>query len=94
MYITSGLESNATVFSDIDEEVAVIRGLKVWNRESQLLSKLNSQEQDDIQKGVFYFHHHYAVLKETFDDHENWHNFWHLTSTSSNPSGVEFVSMV
>ena len=47
MYVTSGLESNATVFSDIEDQDEVVRPLKVLYRDNQLLNSLNTQEYED-----------------------------------------------
>lgn len=90
MYVTSGAESNETVFSDIEDQDEVVEPLTVYNRNSKLLAQLSPQEYNETTsgEGVFFYHHSYAVLKKTFDDNPVWKSFWTLTTTSTNSLGV------
>jgi hypothetical protein len=90
MYVTSGQSDNRTVFTEVTGQDGFSCPLIVKNHDSKLLRSLSNPEYTDTVNadGVFYFHHRWSVMVNTFNNNGNWTNFWKLISTTKTKYGA------
>lgn len=90
MYITSGFADNVSVFTEVFGQDGKTCPMIVQSEESELLQSLSMDEYTDATTGdgIFFFHHRWAILHETFKSNDAWQLMWNLVSTSKTPDGT------
>ena len=94
MFITSGQTDYRTVLTPVTGQNGLTCPLIVKNSNSKLLKTLSEAERSDATtgSGLFFYHHYWAVMLDTYNSNSNWTNFWNLISTSKTIYGQEFLS--
>ena len=92
-YLTSNY--NPSIIQPINGNIDIIEPIDLTGQESYLFKTFNKAQVEKMTKGhgVVFYHNHYAVKIDTFNQNQYLRKFWNLIATSTSPYNEEFVAM-
>lgn len=90
MYLTAHIQDNMTVLTKVNGQDGLTCPQIMQNQDSILFKSLTEEEYRDATtgKGIFFYHHTWAVLLETYRRNVGLTSFWKLISTSKTVDNV------